>query len=487
MSPIDGEEDKGGGAGSKRKLNSPGEAEQGNLRKNRKTIPDKNERIRTLLAEVYDGIIVNEFVPQGIKDSTKEMKELILDIIKKEEGDKKEDKKRVVIVMDAIEELLKKPLVVCWAREKDENYEEVARNLPAIRDLSNEMLKRQEGVTIQREEIVLIDGANPNAQPPKKCLLFAASVWDGDQKKIKEDLKAIVARTEQEMANELTVIVPTDWNLVAMKEMMEVSLDGTNIKCQLRGDMEQTKIIGSKNNKATTKPKETNINVPMGTKSYAQILSELKEKVSPEDSGVEIWRTQQRKGNVKVTLKGGDKEKAKKLVEDINKRTSAGATMEVRERGMFVYNIEDDVTEAEVVRQLGLALGTDEYKMTVSFRSNNYGKAALVFTEQEAADKLCRLKFIRRSGWTNWTIKEKTNPRFCVRCQMYGHSPRDCQGEQAKSTRCMRCGECGHLQKDCDKDVFCACCDKKGHRMNSMTCPVFRRYVELERTKSDFR
>lgn len=56
-------------------------------------------------------------------------------------------------------------------------------------------------------------------------------------------------------------------------------------------------------------------------KSYAEILSELKEKVSPEDSGVEIWKTQLRKGNVKVTLKGSDKEKTKKQVKDINKRT----------------------------------------------------------------------------------------------------------------------------------------------------------------------
>lgn len=487
MSSTEGEEDKGGGGGSKRKLNSPEAAEQGNLRKNRKTIPDKKERIRVLLAEIYDGIVVNEFVPQGIKDATKEMKELILEITRMEDSDIKEDKKRVALVMDAIEELVKKPLVVCWAREKDKNYKEVARNLPAIRDLSNEMLQRQEGVTIQREEIVLIDGANPNAQPPKKCIFFAAPMWDGDQKKIKEDLKTIVARTVKEMANELTVIVPTDWNLTTMKEMMEVSLGGTNIKCQMRGDIEQTKSMMIKNHKTNTKPKETNINVPMGTKTYAEILSELKEKVSPEDSGVEIWRTQQRKGNVKVTLKGGDKEKAKKLVEDINKRTSAGATMEVREKGVFIYNIEDEVTEADVVRELSLALATDELKVSVSFRTNNSGKAALVFIEQEAADKLCRLKFVRRSGWTNWTIKEKTNPRFCVRCQLYGHSPRDCQGEQAKSTRCMRCGKFGHLQKDCENDVFCACCDKKGHRMNSMTCPVFRRYVELERTKSDFR
>lgn len=85
--------------------------------------------------------------------------------------------------------------------------------------------------------------------------------------------------------------------------------------------------------------------------------------------------TQERNGNVKVTLKGGDKEKARKLVEDINSKTSAVAAIEVREKGVFVYNIEEEVLENEVKRELDLLLAEndEQLKMSVVFRVNNYG------------------------------------------------------------------------------------------------------------------
>lgn len=486
MASTDGDDEKGGG---KRKLNSP---EAFRKEKQKRTAPDRMARMQTLMSEVYDGIVTNDFVPQSIKDATKEMKELMMDFIRRQEDREtiatKKKTKKAVISVDEIEELLKKPLVVCWAQEKDENYEEVKRNMPAIKDLSNEMLDRAEGVLVQREEIVLIDGTNPNAQPPKKCLFLSATDWDGSQRKFEEDVKTIVRRMEKELANEVVIIAPRAWNLSAVQQRMEDSLQDMDAKCYIRGDVEQAeKIIGGKN--AKTVAKQLKINVPMGEKSYAEVLSELKMNVTPGDSGVEIWRTQERKGHVKVTLKDANTERAKKLVDDINKRTSAGATVELIQKGIFVYNIEEEVTEEEVKCELDKALQSDAEgsRISVSFRTNSYGKAAMVYLEKEAAEKLCRLGFIRRSGWTNWTIKEKTNPRFSVRCQFYGHSPRDCKGDQAKSSRCMRCGECGHFQKDCSQEAFCVCCEKKGHQMNSMSCPIFKRHVEMERTKKVFR
>lgn len=485
MSPMAGEEDQGGGSGMKRKHQSPGPVDEGNVRK--KTAPDKDARVKALLAEVYDGVVTNEFVPQDIKDATKEMRELVLDIIQRGKAEAREKTESVIITKAPIGELMKKSLVICWAKEKDQNYEEVIKHLPAIREIPEELLMRPEGVLVQREEIVLINGANPNAQPPKKCLLLSAGEWEGGQEKILESLETVVNRIGVEQANEVTVILPLEWKVATMQKLMQERLQSTSgslVKCYMRGDPAQTKI---KDPKPSAMPKETNINVPLGTKTYAEVLSELKEKVSPESVGVEIWKTVERKGNVKVTIKGNDKSKARDLVEDINKRTEAGATLEVKEKGLFVYNIEDDVNEDEISRVLAHALGVSEIKMSVSFRSNDYGKAALVITEEDVAEKLCRLRFVRRSGWTNWNIKEKTNPRFCVRCQFYGHSPRDCQKDPAKSARCMKCGQGGHLQKDCQNDVFCACCEKKGHRMNSMTCPVFRRCVEMERSRMVFR
>lgn len=187
-----------GGPGMKRKLLSPGSVDQENLRK--KTAPDKEARVRLLLAEVYNGIVTNEFVQQDIKDATKEMRALILDLIQTNKaGDKGEERKtkRVFITMEPIEELMKKRLIICWPKRRTKT----TRKWLGIYLRSGrfqEMLKRSERVLVQREEIVLIDGANPNAQPPKKCLLLASSEWDGGQNKIKEDLKTIVKRIEED-------------------------------------------------------------------------------------------------------------------------------------------------------------------------------------------------------------------------------------------------------------------------------------------------
>lgn len=473
MASVD-DEDQGGGS-SKRRMDSP---VAGNERK--KMAPDKIKKLRMVLDEVYCGVVLNEFVQQSIKDACKEMKSIVEEMIAKEDG---KDTNCVDLSSELIADLMNESMVVHWVLKEDATYGEIIEALPAIKGISEESLNQNGGVLVQREEVVMIEGTTANTQPVKKCLLMCGTEWPGAQETLSRDISAVMERMNKEKVAGFTIIIPNSWNLNSVRRELNQAINSTNLKCKLRGDPEQTRKLAT--NPARSWQPDTVINVPLGKKTYAEALSELKEKVTPKECGVQILRTAPRAGIVKVFVRGEQKENAKKLVEDINLKTAAGASIERKTRGVFIYNMEDDVEEDEVITELSRILQVGELECKVVFRENPNGRAALAILDSNLANRLARVQFVRRSGWTNWVMKLKMNPKFCVKCQLFGHSPRECKNDDAPSARCMRCGVCGHLQKTCTDPEYCPCC-KTSHRMNSMACPVFRRLVDLERTQSVF-
>lgn len=47
------------------------------------------------------------------------------------------------------------------------------------------------------------------------------------------------------------------------------------------------------------------------------------------------------------------------------------------------------------------------------------------------------------------------------------------------------CGELGHLRKDCVNETACYLCKQKGHKADSMTCPVYKGMGQELRAKSE--
>lgn len=113
------EEDQGGGS-SKRKMDSLGAKDYGNERK--KMAPAKLKKLRQIMDEVYCGVVLNEFVQQGIKDACKEMKSIVEEMIVKEE---QKDTNYVDLSTKCISELMKENMIVNWVMEGEPIYGEM--------------------------------------------------------------------------------------------------------------------------------------------------------------------------------------------------------------------------------------------------------------------------------------------------------------------------------------------------------------------------
>lgn len=188
MASVD-DEDQGGGS-SKRRMDSP---VAGNERK--KMAPDKIKKLRMVLDEVYCGVVLNEFVQQSVKDACKEMKSLVEELITKEDG---KDTNCVDLSSELISDLMKENMVVNWVLKGDTTYEEMIEAVPAIKGISEESLNQSGGVLVQREEVVMIEGATANTQPVKKCLLMYGTEWPGAQETLSRDISIILERMNKE-------------------------------------------------------------------------------------------------------------------------------------------------------------------------------------------------------------------------------------------------------------------------------------------------
>lgn len=62
----------------------------------------------------------------------------------------------------------------------------------------------------------------------------------------------------------------------------------------------------------------------------------------------------------------------------------------------------------------------------------------------EAAIQRRRLKL----RWTMCRIKEKFDPKFCNKCQNFGHELRDCKTTTPAKKKCMNCGDVSHASKE---------------------------------------
>ena len=72
------------------------------------------------------------------------------------------------------------------------------------------------------------------------------------------------------------------------------------------------------------------------------------------------------------------------------------------------------------------------------------------------------------------------NPIRCFKCQIYGHTSKDCKREQV----CSNCGTKGHSFDDCGNNAFCIHC-KGNHATTSRSCPEYSIQKQIIRTKVD--
>lgn len=73
------------------------------------------------------------------------------------------------------------------------------------------------------------------------------------------------------------------------------------------------------------------------------------------------------------------------------------------------------------------------------------------------------------------------SPMLCFRCYEYGHIKSKCDKQQT----CDNCSQRHEEGEECTSESFCRNC-KGNHRPSSKQCPIYKREVDVIRTKFDF-
>lgn len=510
------DEDTGGDEAtpSKRKNTSPMAKGDEGLQKRRAT------EMATLIAKIHNGVATNSFVPDEVKEACKRLQELIertkqmenrgtqtskplqmkleiealqiRDQLKKCENEEeletvfkknwpKKTYESTMFVMGRIRMLAKEKLVVVITKRDEKNFKEATNMIPIIDQIDDEKLC--EGLLIEREEQIKIQGLGIDGerQRGEKLLVFGLpQTPQVEEHAMLNKMRQIKERLSSMGENHFILSLPEGWDLQLARKVLEYTLIDTELKSAIVTSREQPDEPTENAIRVQT------LSIPLGGKSFAETVKNLSENVNPENIGVEIRSVKEVDGKMQVALAKCDEGKAIELIDEIKNTTKIEATLQKRERGFFIYNIENEATEDEVMSELRRLAKSDTINARINMRKLGVLKSALIFTDEDTAEMIIRYGTIRRSGWMNWTIREKINPPFCMKCQRYGHNIRSCTNAPANGKRCMNCGEEGHISKECKNDIACGECKLEGHRMNSTACPVFKAYVDKEKGQRNF-
>ncbi|XP_033218178.1 uncharacterized protein LOC117173646 [Belonocnema kinseyi] len=184
-------------------------------------------------------------------------------------------------------------------------------------------------------------------------------------------------------------------------------------------------------------------------KTYAEVLGDIKAKMTPEESEAHIWSIHRtRNGDVLIELKMETKNAAA-FGEALEKHLGEMGTMKnlvpkvtLKLRDLDCVTTKEDV-EIALKRDLGDKLG--DAKVSVTRPNRREQVLAIVEVGEKAASQLLETARIK-VGWINSRVRNRISIDRCFRCLGYGHQSRDCKGPD-RSGLCYRCGLGGHPEK----------------------------------------
>ena len=195
-------------------------------------------------------------------------------------------------------------------------------------------------------------------------------------------------------------------------------------------------------------PKTETITIAPGSMSYADLLKSVKENVHGDELGVRILKaTKTSAGELEMKVQGS----AKTITDVINTRVPAAKTsLKKTIKTMHIRDLEEDVTESEIMTGLVNALPVDlrtNYTVKSIRPAYNNTSRATIQLPSDAANFLHTRGFLQ-VGLVSARIRLRVETQTCSRCWGEGHSPRECKGED-KRDRCFNCREKGHQKSQC--------------------------------------
>lgn len=216
------------------------------------------------------------------------------------------------------------------------------------------------------------------------------------------------------------------------------------------------------------------------------VVKELKKNVSPETLGVEVKVINSTlNGHVRIRVTEKTPGAKQHMIQKIRETVTSAETTTVTQKtkGVVIMDIDCDVEERELLLALSSILDTpkEDIKANPFKNMKMCNQMVTVFLPIEAAEKVIQMGKIK-IGWTHCRVKERYDPPFCQKCQVFGHLTYTCASTTLTTRKCLNCGG-EHKTSQCSsKKEFCITCKTEGHRANAMKCPVYRKLINDRKT-----
>lgn len=357
---------------------------------------------------------------------------------------------------------------------EDKNFLEMAKVVPGVQGITQEKLRDMVHMEVSCVENVVIPGIE-NSNRARNTLIYGAVLSDpglletADLIKWADQVKAYATGLSRD---NIIICFPNDSHLLRIRKVFECRLNGSDLKVTLK----------PLESRRPPQRKFVEDAIIIGGGSYADVLKNLQKEIDTDACGVRVKVSKTNAGDVRLNISetraGGRVEMEKRIGECI--ATECTMKKVTNTKAIIISNIGEDVDKDQVKEALSNLTGIASKDIVVNeFRGIFRGyKSVTVFLPPQHAINVLSGKHIR-IGWYTCKVKERVEPDFCQRCQIYGHAT--CNRPQLKK-RCLKCGGYNHLVKDCtEEEDSCFTCNLKGHRANSMRCQVFRELVEAKR------
>lgn len=239
-----------------------------------------------------------------------------------------------------------------------------------------------------------------------------------------------------------------------------------------------------KNERIKKKPDAILIRPAKG-RTYAEVISDIRNVVKPEDSEVEVRAVRKtRAGDVLLELKKTTADARCNFANAIQQAAGGEGNVKqlVARETVEIRDVDSCTTKEEIEDALHRELG--QYKGTLMVyltRPNNREqRLAIVTLETEASSKLVKLGRMRIGFiYSRVRIRPKRakETERCFKCLGLGHNKYECRGPD-RSNQCLRCSQEGHYIANCpEQKPWCFLCkeaqvetDKLYHQAGSRIC-----------------
>lgn len=255
-------------------------------------------------------------------------------------------------------------------------------------------------------------------------------------------------------------------------------------------------IAANSNNKKTVNKNR----IIIKTDNAEKFDQQLKQKVSPEKEKVKVTFYKKLNNNTCI-INTASKEESEKLTKIIAARIPEAKVQQERllDPTICIFrcnNVSEKDVETHFVDAFGIK-PTTTTKVTGPKASRIYVRCSAELYKLLPVEKRIRIL------WESLAFEDAVNPRFCRKCQRFGHVEKFCKAEDrviqfVNDYKEATCTNCLHssIAKQCqykniasslaNKELVGKCIDSIDHVTNNKNCPHYQKAVENLRAKTDF-